>query len=337
MYTTGSAIASSIDSNVGTPSWMMTDVTSRPSFTIDILLRCLRLRSRTSSTSRTVMMPMPYVPASAFTMTKGLSSIPYSAYLALMRSRMSATLDARHSVAFALLEVHLAAHAEVRIDEPWVDADERRELVGDRGIRREVMRLLAVVPAGGKRRHDGLVDLREHRRRTRRQVVVQQDHARVEVVQAHAPAVALHGLERERRAVAEVELRHLRDLGIERPDAHAHARLAQDAFERRDVVQVERVARVILGNQQHAARVGAHALDGRLDRLHAQRQERRIEVVEAAGKEIGVDRRELEAGVAQIHRRVERDLVLLPLRAQPALDLGHALEDAPLEVLQRAR
>jgi len=27
MYTTGSAIASSIDSNVGTPSWMMTDVT----------------------------------------------------------------------------------------------------------------------------------------------------------------------------------------------------------------------------------------------------------------------------------------------------------------------
>ena len=54
------------------------------------------------------------------------------------------------------------------------------------------------------------------------------------------------------------------------------------------------------------------------------------------GKQVGVDRRELEARVAQVHRRVERDLVLLPLRAQPALDLGHALEDAALEILQRA-
>ena len=91
------------------------------------------------------------------------------------------------------------------------------------------------------------------------------------------------------------------------------------------------------GIEEHAARVGAYALDRGLDRLHAQRKERRIEVVESAGEEIGVDRRELEPGVTQVHGRVERDLVLLPLRAQPPLDLGHAVEDAPLEIQQWAR
>ena len=106
--------------------------------------------------------------------------------------------------------------------------------------------------------------------------------------------------------------------------------------ERRDVLQVERVARVVLGHEQHAARVGTDALDRGLDRLHAQRQERRIEVVEAAGKEVGVDGRELEAGVAQVDRRVERHRVLLPLGAQPALDVRHPVEEALLELEQRA-
>ena len=122
----------------------------------------------------------------------------------------------------------------------------------------------------------------------------------------------------------------------ERAQAHAHPRLAQDVLQRLDVLQVERVARVILGHEQHAARIGTDALDRRLDRLHAQRQERRIEVVEAAGKEIRVDRRELEAGVAQVDGRIERHRVLLPLRAYPALDIGHPVEDALLEVQQRS-
>ena len=107
-------------------------------------------------------------------------------------------------------------------------------------------------------------------------------------------------------------------------------------LQRFDVLQVERVARVVLRDEQHAARVGTDPLDGGLDRLHAQRQERGVQVVEPAGEEVRVDRRELEAGVAQIHRRVERHRMLLPLRAHPALDVGHPVEEALLEFEQRA-
>ena len=200
----------------------------------------------------------------------------------------------------------------------------------------EVMRLLAVVPAGGKRRRDRLVDVVEDRRRARRQVVVEQHHARIEIGEAHAPAVAHDRLERQRAPARQVDRRRRVEIRDERAQANAHPRLAQDVLQRLDVLQIERVARVVLGDEQHAARIGTHALDRRLDRLHAQRKERRIQVVEAAGKEIRVDRRELESGVAQVDGRIERHRVLLPLRAYPALDVGHPVEDALLQLLQRA-
>ena len=44
-----------------------------------------------------IMMPIPYVPASALTMANGFSAIPYSAYFARIRSSSVATFDARHS------------------------------------------------------------------------------------------------------------------------------------------------------------------------------------------------------------------------------------------------
>src|SRR3569832_1196629 len=44
-------------------------------------VRCLRLSSRISCPECTVSTPMPYVPASAFTITKGGLSMSYSAYL----------------------------------------------------------------------------------------------------------------------------------------------------------------------------------------------------------------------------------------------------------------
>jgi len=93
---------------------------------------------------------------------------------------------------------------------------------------------------------------------------------------------------------------------------------------------------VVFGNEQHAPRIRAHAFDGRLHGLHAKRHERGVQVIEAAGEEVRVDRRELEAGVANVDRGVERNGMLLPVRPEPALDVGHAVEDAPLEVLQRA-
>ena len=61
-----------------------------------------------------------------------------------------------------------------------------------------------------------------------------------------------------------------------------------------------------------------------------------VEVVEAAGKEVRVDGRQLEAAVAQVHRRVEGDRVFQPLGAEPVLDLGALLEHDALEILERA-
>ena len=200
----------------------------------------------------------------------------------------------------------------------------------------EVMRLLAVVPAGLERRRDRLVDVAQHRGRAGGQVVVEQHHARIEVGKPDPPSVANNRLEGEDAAGGELERCRRGDAGRERANAHAHSGLRKDIAQRLDVLQVERIARVILGHQQHAARIGTHALDGRLDRLHAQRQESGIQIVEPAGKKIGVDRRELEAGIAQVDRRIERHRMLLPVRAEPALDVRHPVEKALLQILQRS-
>jgi hypothetical protein len=126
------------------------------------------------------------------------------------------------------------------------------------------------------------------------------------------------------------------DLRQQAADAHVEAGVVQDGGQARHVHQVELVARVVLGHQQQVPRLGADLLDGRHRRLHAQRQEGRVQVVEAAGEEVGVDRRQLEAGVAQVDRAIEGRRVLQPLGAQPALDRGVVVEDAPLEFEQRA-
>ena len=81
---------------------------------------------------------------------------------------------------------------------------------------------------------------------------------------------------------------------------------------------------------------GTDLFDRAHHRLHAQRVEFRVQVVEAARKQVGVHGRELEAGVAQIRRGVERDGVFLPLAAEPVLDVGHGLQDAALQIGQGA-
>ena len=198
------------------------------------------------------------------------------------------------------------------------------------------MRFAAVVPAGGERRCDCLVDVAQYFRRTGRQVVVQQHHARIEITDADAAASTHDRLEDQCVTGRQLEARRLAHAGHQRADAHAHAGLAQDFFERRDVLQVMDVAGVVLGNQQHAARVGAYALDGRLDRLNAQGQRIRIEIVESAEKQIRIDGGQLEAGVSQVDRRIKRNGALLSLRPEPALDVRHPVEKRTLEILERS-
>ena len=102
------------------------------------------------------------------------------------------------------------------------------------------------------------------------------------------------------------------------------------------VLEIERIARMALGDDEQILRVGADFFDGRHRRLHRERQHFLRQIVESAGKEIGVDGRELEPRVAQIDRAVKRRRVLLPFEPEPPLDSRHGLENFPLEVEQRA-
>ena len=84
------------------------------------------------------------------------------------------------------------------------------------------------------------------------------------------------------------------------------------------------------------ARFGANFLNGRHRRLHRQRQHLGRQVVPAAGVEVGVHRGEFEARIADVHRAVKRWRVFHPLHAKPALDGGHGVKNALLELVDRA-
>jgi hypothetical protein len=123
---------------------------------------------------------------------------------------------------------------------------------------------------------------------------------------------------------------------VERAEADVEARLVEDLHQALHVHQVERVAGVLLGDEEQVLRFRADLLDRRHRRLHRQRQHLGGQVVEAAREQVGVDRRQLEAGVAQVDRRVERRRVLHPLEPEPALDRRQRLEHALLELVDRA-
>ncbi|CAM2148038.1 hypothetical protein PT2222_10374 [Paraburkholderia tropica] len=93
---------------------------------------------------------------------------------------------------------------------------------------------------------------------------------------------------------------------------------------------------MLLGNHEQILGVRADLLDGGHGGLHGERQHLLRQAVEGAREQIGVDRRELEAGVAQVHRTVERRRVLLPFEAEPALDGRRRVEDALLQFEERA-
>ncbi len=76
--------------------------------------------------------------------------------------------------------------------------------------------------------------------------------------------------------------------------------------------------------------------DGGLGGLDAQRHEGVVEIVEAAGKQVGVHRRQLEARVAQVGGAVERRHVVLPLGAEPLFDVAGIVEELALELEQGA-
>ena len=197
--------------------------------------------------------------------------------------------------------------------------------------------LAAHAPARVQRRqHVLLVQVLQNARRAGRQVVVEQDGAGVEILQHQPPAHALHRFERDALAVGQGNRGAFLQVRIDRADAHVQAGHVEDALQLHQAAQVGAALQIVLGNDQQVARFGADFLDGRHGGLHRQRQHFGGQVVPAAGKQVGVHRRQLETGIADVHRGVERRRVLHPLQAKPALGGGHRVDDALLEFIDGA-
>ena len=90
------------------------------------------------------------------------------------------------------------------------------------------------------------------------------------------------------------------DFRRQRPEPDFQPRLTQHVDDLRHILQIELVARVVFRNEQEAFGLRAEFFDRAHRCLHAQRQKCRIEVIEPPRKKIGIDRRQLETGIAQI-------------------------------------
>ena len=235
-------------------------------------------------------------------------------------------------LALPFVEVDRAADREGRVDAPRVDADGYREIIGDLVVGREMVGFAAHRPAGVQRRqHVLFVETGEDLGNARREVVIEQDGTRLEAGDAEPVAVADQRFEQQLLAVRQVDRHRFDEIRDQRADAHVEPGLGEDGGDLGDVLQVELVARVVFRDQQQRARFRTEFLDGAHRGLHAERQEGRVEVVETAREEVGIDRRQLEAGVAQIDRGIKGRRVLLPLAAQPVFDLGAVFQELAFE------
>jgi hypothetical protein len=206
-------------------------------------------------------------------------------------------------LALALVEIDAATDGKGRVDAPRVDADIPGEVAGHFVVGGKVVGLAAHRPTGVERRKDELlVQVAQDIRDSGREIVVEQDGAGVEAVEPEAGWRADQRFEQEGLAVGECYRRRGGDLREQRAEPDVEAGLAQDGGDLGDVLQVELVARVAFRDQEKIARIRTDLLDRHHRRVHAKRQEGRVQVVEAAGEEVGVDRRQLEAGVAQVAR-----------------------------------
>ena len=171
-----------------------------------------------------------------------------------------------------------------------------------------------------------------------RQVVIQQDRARVEILQAQAAAVvqAHERLDDEHVAIWQRQWRRLSDLGRPRAQAYVQPRLAEDLHQARHVLQVLRRGVVQFRHHQQIAGVRTILVDGSHGRLHGQGQHFRGQVMKTAREQIGIDGRQLVARVTQVYRAIEGRRVLLPLHAKPALNGRRRGQNLFFEVEQRS-
>ena len=91
---------------------------------------------------------------------------------------------------------------------------------------------------------------------------------------------------------------------------------------------------MVFGNQQHGFGELAGAFDCVLRGNSGQRDEVRVQVIEAAGKEVHVDTGHFVACVADIDRSVKRRCVFFPLTAEPGFDFAVLLQDNGFEFVE---
>ena len=239
----------------------------------------------------------------------------------------------QHVQALGRGQVQFADQRVHRVDQPRVHAQQLGKLLGHLFVVLQVRVLAARRSRGVQRRQQVLLVQAAHqRRRAGREFVVEQDRAGVEVLQPEPPFGADQRLDRQAAAVGQRHLLGRFQRRVHRAQAHVDAGHRKDLHQPLQVHQVKSVAAVV-GHNDKVLCFGADLLDRRHRRLHCQRQHRRRQVVEPGRVQVGVYRRQLEASVAQVDRRVERWRVLHPFEPEPALDGRHGLEHALFELV----
>ena len=238
-------------------------------------------------------------------------------------------------LAFAFLKIQTANLLEIRVDLPFVNAQKLREFGGHLVVCGKMVRFAARCPASVQRGQYGLGNVAQNVGNAARQIVVQQHKAgRKTVCQMHTVAGALQWLNQQCVAQCGGKFGGFRQFGIERADAHFKACVAQNLRQRIDILQIKRVARVVFRNQQHGFGELAGAFHCVLRGNGGQRDEVRVQVVEAARKEVHVDAGHFVACVADIDRAVKRRRVFFPLAAEPGFDFAVLLQDNGFEFVE---
>ena len=111
----------------------------------------------------------------------------------------------------------------------------------------------------------------------------------------------MQSLNRDDLPIAGVQLDGFGDFGVQGPQADIEPRLLENVFQASDIAHVKLIAGVVLGNQQHSAAVSAVPADRPCHGGDGPGQGFCREVVETAGEEIRVHRRNLVAGISHIH------------------------------------
>ena len=247
-------------------------------------------------------------------------------------------LGAQAVHALTLGKIDLTTVGEQGVDQPRVNAQQLAKALGNFFVVFEMHALASHCPARMQRWQEVLlVQVFQNAWNPCREVVVQQNSAGIKVLEPQAALAADGRLDgdfiptRYGNALGFLQLR------ADRANAHVQTCHGENTHQLRQIGPIKRIARVVLGNDEKVARLGADFFNRSHSCLHGQWQHLRRQVVPSPGEQIGIYRRQFEPGIADIHRRVKRRRVFHPLQAKPTLNGRHRVQDALLQFVDRTR